>query len=156
MTSGETSVRIDEDIVLEVLVEASPETIFPFFIDPEQMVRWQGTEADLDPVPGGRYYVRLNEQAIGRGEFVEIDPPKRVVFTFGWEGEGMPVPPGSTTVAIDLIPQDTSTLVRLTHSGLPSDEMRHAHVDGWGKYMPRLKAVGEGRDPGPEPHAPTN
>jgi uncharacterized protein YndB with AHSA1/START domain len=156
MTTGEPSVRIEDDVVMEVVIEARPETIFPFFTDADRMVQWKGTAADLDPRPGGRYEVKMNPQAIVRGEYVEIDPPKRVVFTWGWEGEGMPVPPGASRVAIDLIPQGPATLVRLTHSDLPSDDMRHAHVDGWKQYVPRLKAVVEGRDPGPDPHATQN
>jgi uncharacterized protein YndB with AHSA1/START domain len=151
--SGEPAVTIAEDVTLEIRIGARPETVFPFFTDPELMVQWKGTRAELDPRPGGAYRVDMNPQARVRGEYLEVDPPRRVVFTWGWEGEGVPVAPGSSTVAIDLTPDGDGTLVRLTHSGLPSDEMKHAHVDGWNEYMPRLKRAAQGEDPGPDPHA---
>jgi uncharacterized protein YndB with AHSA1/START domain len=80
----------------EIRIAARPETVFDFFVDPEKMVRWKGRRAELDPRPGGVYRVDINDQAIARGEYVEIDAPNRVVFTWGWEGNGIPVPPGSS------------------------------------------------------------
>ncbi|MCX8213792.1 MAG: SRPBCC domain-containing protein, partial [SAR202 cluster bacterium] len=47
------------EVEREVRVSASPETIFPFLIDPEKIVRWKGTEAMLDPRPGGIYRVNV-------------------------------------------------------------------------------------------------
>jgi uncharacterized protein YndB with AHSA1/START domain len=61
---------------LEVRIQARPETVFEFFVDPEKMTRWKGTHAELDPRPGGTY--RVGGIAGGEtvvGEFVEIDPP---------------------------------------------------------------------------------
>jgi uncharacterized protein YndB with AHSA1/START domain len=69
---------------LEVRIEARPETVFEFFVDPEKMSRWKGTSAELDPRPGGRYRVGGIAGATVVGEFVEIDPPRRLVFT--WVG----------------------------------------------------------------------
>jgi uncharacterized protein YndB with AHSA1/START domain len=69
---------------LEVRIQARPETVFEFFVDPEKMTRWKGTEAELDPRPGGRYRVGgIAGGATVVGEFVEIDPPRRLVFTWG-------------------------------------------------------------------------
>jgi uncharacterized protein YndB with AHSA1/START domain len=39
---------------LEVRIQARPETVFEFFVDPEKMRRWKGTEAELDPRPAAR------------------------------------------------------------------------------------------------------
>jgi uncharacterized protein YndB with AHSA1/START domain len=138
-------------VVHEILVSARPETVFEFFIDPRKMTRWKGRKAELDPRPGGIYRVEISDQATARGEYVEIVPNERVVFTWGWEGEGMPVPPGSSTVEITLTPENDKTLVRLVHRDLPV-EARESHDDGWSKFLPRLAAVLEGRDPGPDPH----
>ena len=139
-------------VVQEVIVSASPETTFEFFVDPEKIVRWMGRKAELDPTPGGMYRVEINDEAVARGEFVEVVPNERVVFTWGWEGEGHPIPPGSTTVEITLRPEGDKTRVRLEHRDL-APEMRDSHDDGWNKYVTRLAAVVEGRDPGPDPHA---
>ena len=67
---------------LEVRIQARPETVFEFFVDPEKMTRWKGTEAELDPRPGGPY--RVGGIAGGStvvGEFVEVVPPRRLVLT---------------------------------------------------------------------------
>ena len=66
-----------------------------------------------------------------------IDPPRRVVFTWGWEGDGQIHPPGSTTFEFDLVPKDGGTQVRLRHTGL-NDEGVVAHGEGWEKFLPEL------------------
>ena len=137
------------DVTVEVLVDASPETIFPFFTDPEKMARWKGTTADLDPRAGGLYSVDVTHQALARGEYVEVDPPKRVVFTWGWLGDE-DVPPGSSTVAVTLERRGDSTLVRLVHSGLPESK-RDLHREGWEHFAERLRIAAPGGDPGPDP-----
>ena len=87
----------------EIRIEAPQETVFPFFTEPEQIIRWSGTEADLNPTPGGIYKVQMTPEAIAIGEYVEVTPHSRVVFTWGWDGAPADgVPPGSSTVAIDL------------------------------------------------------
>jgi uncharacterized protein YndB with AHSA1/START domain len=134
----------------EVRIDAPPEVIFKFFVDPEQMIRWKGVEATLDPRPGGIYRVNVTGADIVRGEYVEVSPNERVVFTWGWEGEGNPVPSGSSTVEITLVPDGATTLVRLRHHGLPGGpEDRHA--EGWEHYLARLAAAAAGRDAGPDP-----
>jgi uncharacterized protein YndB with AHSA1/START domain len=140
-----------EAVVREVRIKASPETIFPFFTDPEKMIRWKGMGALLDPRPGGTYRVSINRRAIARGEYVEITPYTRIVFTWGWEGEGHPLPPGTSTVEVTLIPNGDGTIVRLRHTGL-SPEVAEEHARGWEHYLPRLVEAAEGRDPGVDPN----
>lgn len=139
-------------VVCEVQIAASPETIFPYFTDPNRMTRWMGVEATLDPRPNGLCRVKINERAIGGGTYVEIVPFSRVVFTWGWEGEGHPIPPGSTTVEIVLIPEGNGTVVRLTHRDLP-EVARVEHSHGWQHFLARLETVATGGDPGPDPMA---
>jgi uncharacterized protein YndB with AHSA1/START domain/predicted enzyme related to lactoylglutathione lyase len=135
-------------VTREVRIDASPESIFPFFTDPEKMTVWKGTSADLDPTVGGSYRVQVNPAALAVGEYVVIDPPRRVVFTWGWEGDPN-VPPGSSTVEITLTPDGDGTIVSLTHSGLPNAESGVAHADGWDHFLPRLVIAAAGGDPGP-------
>jgi uncharacterized protein YndB with AHSA1/START domain len=136
----------------EVRIDASPETVFEFFTDPALMVRWKGLRAMLDPRPGGVYRVEMSEQAIAVGEYVELDPPRRIVFTWGWESEFASTPPGSSTVEVTLEPDGDGTLVRLVHSGLPTTESAELHGQGWDHYLPRLVIAAAGGDPGPDPN----
>jgi uncharacterized protein YndB with AHSA1/START domain len=139
----------------EIRIAARPETVFEFFIDPEKMVLWKGREADLDPRPGGIYRVEMGDEIVARGEYVELDPPNRVVFTWGWEGqESGPhaVPPGSSRVEISLERDGDGTLVRLRHLDLP-EEARDIHGEGWDLYLGRLATAATGGDPGPDPAA---
>jgi uncharacterized protein YndB with AHSA1/START domain len=134
----------------EVRVSASPETIFPFLIDPEKIVRWKGTEAMLDPRPGGIYRVNVAGKHMARGEYVEVNPNSKVVFTLGWEGND-DVPPGSSTVEVSLIPDGDETIVRLRHTDLPTPESAAEHTMGWDHYMARLATASPGGDPGEDP-----
>ena len=132
----------------EVRIAASPEVIYEFFIDPAKMIQWKGTDAALDPRPGGIYRVNVTGRDIARGEYVELVPYSRVVFTWGWE-DG-PIAPGSSTIEISLIPDGAGTVVRLRHPGL-SSEAAAQHAEGWEHFLPRLAAAAEGRDPGIDP-----
>ena len=134
----------------EVRISASPETIFPFLIDPEKIVRWKGTEAMLDPRPGGIYRVNVAGKHMARGEFIEVSPHSKVVFTWGWEGNDE-VPPGSSTVEVSLIPDGDETIVRLRHSDLPTKESAAEHTMGWDHYLARLATAAPGGDPGEDP-----
>lgn len=140
------------EVQQEIRIDASPETVFAYFTDPARMVQWKGVQAILDPRAGGIYRVEINERAIARGEYVEVSPPHRVVFTWGWEGGENPVPPGSSRVEVDLVADAGGTIVRLTHRDLP-EEARAAHADGWGHFLGRLREAAAGRDPGPDPVA---
>jgi uncharacterized protein YndB with AHSA1/START domain len=82
-----------------------------------------------------------------RGEFVEVEPPSRVVFTWGFDNPEVDVEPGASTVEVTLKPEDGGTLVRLVHSGLPQSELA-AHSDGWTEMLERLAAAVEGRSRG--------
>ena len=136
----------------EVRIDARPETVFSFFTDPAKMTLWKGGSATLDPRPGGIYRVDINGRDVARGEYVEVVPHSRVVFTWGWEGEGSPLPPGASTVEVSLIPDGDGTIVRLRHLGLAADQ-RDAHAEGWAHYMPRLAVAASGGDPGADPWA---
>ncbi len=121
-------------------------------VEPDQAIRWMGQTATFDLRPGGRYRVDVIPGHSASGEFVEIDPPRRLVYTWGWEpGSGSPVPPGSTTVEFELIPTGGGTLLRFSHRDLPSAEAAASHAHGWDHYVERLALVAAGGDPGSDP-----
>jgi uncharacterized protein YndB with AHSA1/START domain len=143
----------DSEVVEVVLhIAAQPETVFPYFTDPDRYAQWMGNHATLEPVPGGSYRIEMRGGVEAAGEFVEIDPPKRLVFTWGWTDDHS-VPPGSTQVVITFEEDDGGTRVVLRHHGLPTDDRRDHHRAGWELYLGRLGTRATGGDPGPDPNA---
>jgi len=139
----------------EIEIDARPETVWEFLVDPDKAVRWMGQAAQLEPHPGGLYRVEVIPGHTARGEFVEVDAPRRLVYTWGWEpsedGSAGAVPPGASTVEIELLPNGDGTTLRFTHRGLPSADSAGSHARGWDHYFERLAAAGAGRDPGADP-----
>ncbi|HEX4705024.1 MAG TPA: SRPBCC domain-containing protein [Pseudonocardiaceae bacterium] len=137
---------------LSVHIKAAPETVFPYFTEATRYAQWMGSAATLEPVPGGIYRVSMSGGVEAVGRFLEIDPPHRVVFTWGWTHD-MAVAPGSTRVVVTLAEEGGGTRVVLRHHGLPDDEQREHHCKGWTMYLDRLTTRATGGDPGPDPNA---
>ena len=101
-------------------------------------------EAELDPRPGGRFRVRMHGGSVAQGEYVVVEPPERVVLTWGWEpAEELDdaqrgVPPGSTVVEIVLVADGEDTLIQLRQGRLPTDSARRFHAHGWSLGLGRL------------------
>ena len=136
-------------LVRDVYIEARPETVFPFLVEPAKMTRWMGIAAVFEPRPGGLYRVEVDGENVARGAVIEVSPPRRVVYSFGWEG-GEALPPGASTVTITLAAEGTGTRLTLRHEGLPAD-LTDAHGDGWDHYAGRLAVAAAGGDAGPDP-----
>jgi uncharacterized protein YndB with AHSA1/START domain len=120
-------------------IRARPETVWRYWTDPKRMCEWWGSAAELDPRPGGTYRVEMGGGGIMQGEYLELVPHERIVFSFGWEPtEGAPpIAPGSTRVEITLTADTGDTVMTMRHSGLPlavADE----HRSGWAHFLPRL------------------
>jgi uncharacterized protein YndB with AHSA1/START domain len=136
-------------IEVAVTVAASSDAAYACFTDPGTMVRWMGVDVVLDPNPGGELRIDVNGRDVAAGEFVEVEPPDHVQFTWGWEGN-VDVPPGGSTVDVTFTSGDTGTIVRLLHSGL-SEEQAARHAAGWRHYLDRLAVAAAGGDPGRDP-----
>jgi uncharacterized protein YndB with AHSA1/START domain len=133
----------------ETHIPAPPAAVFALLTDPEKILRWMGTEAEVEPHPGGLYLVNVTGARRARGHFREVVPVHRLAYSFGWDGSEE-VPPGSSLVEIDLIEEADGTLLRLIHSGLPDAGQRASHAEGWAHYFGRLARVAAGHDPGPD------
>jgi uncharacterized protein YndB with AHSA1/START domain len=147
------SVTEQTAVVRELTIAARPETVWEFLVDPEKATRWMGIEATLDPEPGGTYRVTVLSGNVASGQFVEVDRPRRVVYTWGWEpsefkGPGMAVTPGSSTIEFDLEPEGDGTRLRFVHRDLPTAEATASHAHGWDHYLDRLVTAAAGKDPG--------
>ena len=138
------------DVVVTRLIAASPATVFSFFTDIERWTSWQGVDGEVDVRPGGIFRVRMPGAQVASGRFVEVIPEQRLVFTWGWEGAASPVPPGSTTVVIELEPDGAGTLLRLTHTELSPPPVAEHHREGWERYLERIRVRAQGGDPGPD------
>lgn len=128
------------ELVKEVWIDAPPERVFPYIVQPELLTTWIGDESWNDPRPGGLFRLRFGDSVV-RGEFVEVDPPHRAVFTWGHEGAADRLPAGSSTVEFDLDEHEGGTRVRLRHSGLPEGREVERHREGWDLYLPKLTEV---------------
>jgi uncharacterized protein YndB with AHSA1/START domain len=136
----------------ELTIAAQPETVWKLLADPAQQSVWWGTALAFDAVPGGPFRVEVIPGHIASGEFVEVEEPSRLVYTFGWEGQDRSgVPPGSTTIEITLAAEDGGTRLRFVHRDLPSEETLASHGHGWENYLGRLATAAEGGDPGRDP-----
>jgi len=140
----------EDAVTCEAVVPAPPEEVFRWFVRPELLIRWIGIDAQLEPRPGGLFRFEIAEGEWCSGRYLEVVPGRRVVVTWGWDSGAIPVPPGSSTVAVDLLEHPDGTLIRLVHRDL-APEVRRLHAEGWSRFLPRLAAVVAGRDPGEDP-----
>jgi len=131
-------------------IDASPETVWEFLVDPEKLMRWKGINADLETQPGGIFRCEVIPGHIARGEYIEIDRPNKLVFTWGWDGSE-DVPPGSSTIEIELASDGDGTSLRFVHKDLPNAEAIASHAHGWDHYLPRLETAARGGNPGEDP-----
>ena len=153
-------------VEVTIHVPAAPADVFAYLTNPADYVRWMGSEASLDPVPGGVYRVAMPDGFAAAGEFRRAEPPHLAAFTWGFADDGAAsrtkggeassasaMPAGSTLVTIMLDDEDGGTRLTLRHEDLPSEELRTGHEVAWNTYLPRLAVVAAGGDPGPDPHA---
>jgi uncharacterized protein YndB with AHSA1/START domain len=142
----------DEDVIhVERHVAAPPAAVFRYLTESRLWARWQGESAHVEPVPGGRFEVVMADDQIVEGRFVEVVPDRRIVVTWGWRGHPR-MPPGTSSVEFELIPDGRGTVVRLTHRGIPVEDVP-IHRAGWDAFVPRLGIAAEGGEPGPNPAA---
>jgi uncharacterized protein YndB with AHSA1/START domain len=134
----------------EIKIEAKPETVFSYLVEEEKMRRWMGIAGSWQPKPGNPFRLVVTNEDTASGKFVEVQPPNRLVFTFGWEGDDAVTKPGTSTVEITLKVDGNGTLVRLVHRDLPNEESAKSHGHGWEHYLARLAVAATGGDPGPD------
>jgi uncharacterized protein YndB with AHSA1/START domain len=136
-------------IVMRRTLKATPARVFEALIKPDLIQRWMCPEVltvasiENDPVVGGTFRLVMLE-ADGRtypatGTYREIDPPRRLAFSWTWENEAMAGI--ETEIAIELTPEGENTLFVMTHSGLPSEAERQSHQGGWTSAINQLERM---------------
>lgn len=131
-------------------IEAEPDVVFDYFVQPELLVRWMGDVARLDARDGGLFAVDIGGVVI-RGHYTQLERPRVIEIAWGEAGNDA-MPPGSTRLLVRFTAQGGGTRVELEHSGLSGVE-REKHATGWLYFIARLAVVATGGDPGPEPWA---
>lgn len=129
----------------EVAIDAKPETVFSYLTDESRMKEWFGEIVEADPRPGGIFHVGKHDGEHCRGQYVEVKPYEKVVFTWGGI---LGMEDGASTVEIKLEPKGNSTHLTLRHYNIPLKPAADSFNEGWEHHaFPLLKAVSEGRKP---------
>ena len=142
MNAGENMTETYE-LTREVVIQASPETVFSYLTDESKMKEWFGEIVEADARPGGIFHVGKREGDQCRGEYVEVIPHEKVVFTWGGI---IGLEPGESTVEITLQSKGGSTHLNLRHYNIRLKPAADGFGAGWREHaFPLLKAVCEGR-----------
>jgi uncharacterized protein (TIGR03086 family) len=131
-----------------VLLPVSTDEAFALITEPDRLRRWKTVSARVDLRAGGEYRWTVVPGHVAAGTFIEIDPGRRIVFGWGWEG----VPdlgPDASRVTITVEPVEGGTLVHLVHDGL-TDEQAVGHLEGWNHFFGRLQRAASTGDAGPD------
>jgi uncharacterized protein YndB with AHSA1/START domain len=135
----------DDAIVLHRTIAATPERLFRAFTRPEELARWMSpvghAEVEVDLRIGGALRVAMIGDGIRMehtGQFLELDPPHRIAFTWQSDYTGGV----ATRVIVDLAEtmDGSGTDLTLRHELLPASA-RASHAGGWGAMLDRLAAA---------------
>ena len=131
-----------------VVLPVSPDEAFALVTEPERLRRWQTVTATVDLRAGGSYRWTVTPGHVAEGTYREIEPGRRVVFGWGWEGSD-DLPRDASTVTISIEPVAEGSRVTLVHDGL-TEEQAAQHAEGWHHYVERLERVAAGGEAGPD------
>ena len=134
-----TSPARAEVVLVSRVLPAPPAEVFDWLTDPAKLARWMSPQGEVVAQADARVGGRLHIVMVGdgtriehRGEYLEVSPPERLVFT--WNSV---YTDGDSLVTIDLQEQAGGTLLTLRHERLPLDHA-DAHLGGWTKILERL------------------
>jgi uncharacterized protein YndB with AHSA1/START domain len=139
-----------EKLSLEIkrLIKAPPDRVYAAWTDPTQLKHWFGPEKvqtrDLivDVRVGGKFRWDLTnsegEKMTCRGEYRELQPDKKIVFTWQWEDDE-DWQNHISVVTVELYERDGDTELRLIHEQLPNEESRDGHTGGWNSALDKLE-----------------
>ena len=131
-----------------VVLPVSPDEAFALITDPERLRRWQTVSAVVDLRAGGAYRWTVTPGHVAAGTYREVEPGRRIVFGWGWEGNEDLVPDAST-ITVTVEPAEGGSLVTLVHEGL-TEQQAAMHAEGWNHYFDRLARLTATGDAGPD------
>jgi uncharacterized protein YndB with AHSA1/START domain len=121
---------LDHRLERTIVIAARRATVFSFFTDPARFAAWWGAGSSVDGRPGGAVRIRYPNGVTASGEMVEIVENERVVFTYGYDDPGKPIPPGGSRVTITFSDAPRGTRLHLRHD-MAEAAVRDQHVPGW-------------------------
>lgn len=142
--------KAPKEFSLEIkrFIDAPRDRVYAAWTDPAQMKQWFGPEnvqtreLVADVRVGGKYRWDLTnsegEKMTCRGEYRELQPGKRIVFTWHWEDDEV-WKNHTSVVTVELSDRDGGTELRLIHEKLPSEESRDRHNEGWNGALDKLE-----------------
>jgi uncharacterized protein (TIGR03086 family) len=138
------------------ILPVSPDEAFALITEPERLRRWQTVSAVVDLRAGGEYRWTVTPGHVAAGTYREVEPGRRIVFGWGWEGND-DLKPDASTVTVTVEPADGGSRVTLVHEGL-TDEQAVSHAEGWNHYFERLERLATAGDAGQDEwaYAPEN
>ena len=132
-----------------VELPVDPDQAFALLTEPDRLRRWQAVTATIELRAGGSYRWTVTPGHIAAGTVREVEPGRRIVLGWGWEGSD-DVPPDGSTVTVTVEPSaDGGSRVTLEHAGL-SDVEAERHAQGWAHYLERLQRQAATGDAGPD------
>ena len=140
-----------QELTIEHTFAAPRPRVFEAWSSPEVLLRWWGAGPDwtspaveIDLRPGGRYRLSMTDPGAGAvytvgGEYIEVAPPERLVYTWVWETPGSPTGDLTTLVTVEFreAPGDRTTVI-LTHTGFDDTDQRNRHDEGWRACLANL------------------
>lgn len=136
----ELRARVERGLV----VPAPPTTVWYFLSTDDGWSEWWGRGSTIDARPGGAMHIAYPNGQTADGRVLEVEPERRLVFSFGYDRPGTPLPAGSSIVEIALEGLGNLTRVRVLHL-LPDDQQAQHHIAGW-RYQLGLFASLVGRN----------
>jgi uncharacterized protein YndB with AHSA1/START domain len=122
----------------DVHIGAPASVVFEMLTDAELLTEWMAVEAASEPRAGGAFRWVYENGDVVAGQYLELEPPHRLLLAYGWERPASRgIPPGSTRVEITLDDAAGDTVLRLVHVGLPAAQ-EEAHREGWDYFFGRL------------------
>lgn len=138
MTTGISSIDAPDGLGYELRIDAPPDVVWRFWVEPEQMVRWMGKVATLEPRPGGAFRIDYGQGDIIAGAYIELEEPRRLTLRWAWEStDPLEAAPSRIEVELDAIDGGEATLLRVRHLEL-TGTARAGHDEGWRYFLPRL------------------
>ncbi len=123
-----------------VHLPVGPDEAFALVTDPERLRRWSAVCATVDLRAGGTWAWRVTPAHVAAGTVREVEPGRRLVLGWGWEGDDA-LPPDASTVTVTIEEAEGGSRLTLTHAGLPTPESVAGHAEGWAHYLDRLERL---------------